>query len=84
MGAFFHAVHVFADQLAAVRWQFLAIALALYFVRLFLRAIAWRAILRASYPDERLRFRSTFGAYLAGVGVNSIAPARAGDSSSST
>ena len=26
-----------------------------------------------------LRFRSVFGAYMAGVGVNSIAPARAGD-----
>ena len=42
-------------------------------------AIAWRVILRASYPDERLRFRSVFGAYVAGVGVNSIVPARAGD-----
>ena len=30
-------------------------------------------------PDERIRFRSVFGSYLAGVGVNSIVPARAGD-----
>ena len=79
MGAFFHAVHVFADQVAAVRWQFLALALALHFVRLVLRAIAWRVILCAAYPGETIRFRSTFGAYLAAVGVNSIAPARAGD-----
>jgi uncharacterized membrane protein YbhN (UPF0104 family) len=79
LGAFFHAVHLFADQVAAVRWQFLALALALHLVRLVLRTIAWRVILRAAYPGETIRFRSAFGAYLAGVGVNSIAPARAGD-----
>ena len=79
MGAFFHAVRVFGDELASVRWEFLALALALFFVRLCLRGVAWRVILRAAYPNERLRFRSVFGAYLAGVGVNSIAPARAGD-----
>ena len=30
-------------------------------------------------PGERIRYRSVFGAYVAGVGINSIAPARAGD-----
>jgi uncharacterized membrane protein YbhN (UPF0104 family) len=79
MGAFLHAVRVFGDHLAAVRWQFLALALLLHLIRLALRAVAWRVILRASYPGGRLRFRSVFGAYIAGVGVNSIAPARAGD-----
>ena len=79
MGSFFHAVHVFADRLAAVHWNFLALALALHLVRLVLRSIAWRAILTAAYPEQRPRFRSTFGAYVAGVGVNSVAPARAGD-----
>ena len=79
MGEFFHAVRVFGDQLAAVRWQFLAIALGLHFVRLALRAYAWRAILLASYPQSRVRYLSVFGAYVAGVGINSIVPARAGD-----
>ncbi|HEY4346760.1 MAG TPA: lysylphosphatidylglycerol synthase transmembrane domain-containing protein [Gaiellaceae bacterium] len=79
MGSFFHAVHVFANHLAAVRWQFLALALAIHVVRLMLRAVAWRAILSASYPGVRIPFRSTLGAYVAGVGINSIAPARAGD-----
>jgi uncharacterized membrane protein YbhN (UPF0104 family) len=79
VGSFFHAVHVFADRLAAVHWSFLALALALHLLRLVLRALAWRAILTAAYPDERPRFRSAFGAYVAGVGVNSVAPARAGD-----
>jgi uncharacterized membrane protein YbhN (UPF0104 family) len=79
LGEFFHAVGVFGDELAAVRWEYLGIALGIFFVRVALRAIAWRTILCASYPDERIRFRSVFGAYLAGVGVNSIVPARAGD-----
>lgn len=79
MGAFLHAVHVFADQLAAVHLEFLAIALGIQLAKLVLRAIAWRAILQASYPDARPPFRSVFGAYAAGVGVNSVAPARSGD-----
>jgi glycosyltransferase 2 family protein len=79
VGAFFHAVRVFGDRLVDVHWELLAIALGLHFGKLVLRAIAWRAILRASYPEARPRFRSVFGAYAAGVGVNSIAPARTGD-----
>ena len=79
MGAFLHAVRVFGDRLAAVHWLLLAIALGLHFGKLVLRAIAWRAILRASYPKARPRLRSVFGAYAAGVGVNSVAPARTGD-----
>jgi uncharacterized membrane protein YbhN (UPF0104 family) len=79
VGSFFHAVRVFGEHLAAVRWEFLALALALHFARLVFRALAWRAILTAAYPDERPKFRSAFGAYVAGVGINSIVPARAGD-----
>jgi uncharacterized membrane protein YbhN (UPF0104 family) len=79
VGSFFHAVRVFGEQLAAVRWQFLALALGLYLVRLALRGWAWRTILAASYPTEKVRYRSAFGAYVAGVGINSVAPARAGD-----
>ena len=79
MGTFLHAVHVFGNQLAAVRWQFLAIALGIHLARLALRSYAWRTILCAAYPDEKIRYRSAFGAYVAGVGINSIAPARAGD-----
>ncbi|HWB23497.1 MAG TPA: lysylphosphatidylglycerol synthase transmembrane domain-containing protein [Gaiellaceae bacterium] len=79
MHAFFHAVTVFFDHLAAVRWEFLAAALGLHLAKLVFRVIAWRTILRASYPGQRIRFLSVFGAYAAGVGVNSIVPARGGD-----
>ena len=80
MGSFFHAVRVFGDQLAAVRWQFLAIALGIHLrpARAAGRGPGGRSS-RRRIPGERIRFRSVFGAYVAGVGVNSIVPARAGD-----
>ncbi len=62
-----------------MKWEFLGLALVCHVVKLVFRAGAWRAIVRAAYPDERFKFRSAFGAYVAGVGVNSIVPARGGD-----
>ncbi len=79
MGHFFHAVAVFVHHLAAVKWQFLGLALACHVVKLLFRAGAWRAIVDAAYPDAKLKYRSALGAYVAGVGVNSIVPARGGD-----
>jgi uncharacterized membrane protein YbhN (UPF0104 family) len=76
---FFHAFRVFGDHLAAVQWQYLAIALGLHLLKLVFRAIAWRTILTASYPGQRVSFWSTLGAYIVGVGINSVAPARGGD-----
>ena len=79
MHEFFHAVRVFFDELYSVGWGALAIALGFHLVKLLLRAIAYRNILRASYPDERIRWAPVAGAYIAGVGVNSIVPGRGGD-----
>jgi uncharacterized membrane protein YbhN (UPF0104 family) len=79
LGHFFHAVAVFFHHLAAVRWEFLGLALACHVIKLLLRAGAWRAIVRAAYPGVRLKYRSALGAYAAGVGVNSVVPARGGD-----
>jgi uncharacterized membrane protein YbhN (UPF0104 family) len=79
MHAFFHAVSVFWNHLAAVRWEPLAIALGCQYVKLVLRGLAWRNILAAAYPETRVRTLPVFGAYVAGVGVNAIAPARVGD-----
>ncbi|HEY6960570.1 MAG TPA: lysylphosphatidylglycerol synthase transmembrane domain-containing protein [Gaiellaceae bacterium] len=79
MGAFFHAVGVFFHHLTEVGWTALGIALACQVIKLLFRARAWQNILRASFPDTRLKFRTAFGAYIAGVGINSVAPARGGD-----
>jgi uncharacterized membrane protein YbhN (UPF0104 family) len=79
VGHFFHALGVFFHHLAAVRWDLLGIALACHVAKLVFRSWAWRAIVAAAYPGSRLKLRTAFGAYMAGVGVNSIVPARGGD-----
>jgi uncharacterized membrane protein YbhN (UPF0104 family) len=73
------AARTFFDQLAAVGWTMLGIALGLHLARLVARAFAWRNILAASFPSSRVPRMAVLGAYVAGVGVNSVAPARAGD-----
>src|SRR5437879_1556947 len=79
MRQLFHAVEVFYDHLAAVGWYALGAALAFHVLKTVVRTFAWRNILRAAFPGKRVRRRTVLGAYLAGVGVNSILPARGGD-----
>ncbi len=74
-----HAARVFFEHLAAVRWEALGLAVAFHLAKVTVRTFAWRNIVAASYPEARVRRPSVFGAYVAGVGVNAIAPARAGD-----
>ena len=76
---FIDAVQAFGERLAAVHWGFLALAIAFSVTNLALRSRAWQQILRAALPLERIRYRTAFGAYCAGVGVNAAIPARAGD-----
>lgn len=79
MRTFFHGVEGFFDHLAAVHWKFLALAVLCQFLRMAAVSRGWFNILRASYPDKRMRWREIYGAYVAGVGVNAIIPARVGD-----
>jgi uncharacterized membrane protein YbhN (UPF0104 family) len=77
--AFIDAAQAFFDAIASVAWAPLVGAMVLHVVRLALRARAWQNILRASLPGSKVAYGSAFGAYVAGVGVNSIVPARGGD-----
>jgi uncharacterized membrane protein YbhN (UPF0104 family) len=79
VGEFFHAFAVFFDELASVSWIALTIALGLHFAKVVVRTFAWRNILQASYPKLTVPWPPVFGAYVAGVGVNSIVPGRGGD-----
>ena len=79
MHEFFHAVSVFSNELASVSWTALAVALGLHLVKILLRTVAYRNIVRAAYPEENVRWAPVAGAYIVGVGVNSIVPGRAGD-----
>jgi uncharacterized membrane protein YbhN (UPF0104 family) len=79
VGEFFHAVRVFFDELASVGWAALAIALGFHLAKVLLRTVAYRNILRAAFPGEGIRWAPVSGAYVAGVGVNSVVPGRGGD-----
>jgi uncharacterized membrane protein YbhN (UPF0104 family) len=71
-GQFFH-------HLSQLHWVPFGIAMGFQLARLLSRPPAWRNILRASYPESPMPRRTIFGAYLSGVGVNAIIPARGGD-----
>jgi uncharacterized membrane protein YbhN (UPF0104 family) len=79
VGQLLDAVQTFFAELAAVEWGAVTIALGFQLARLLCRAVAWRAIIAAAYPGTRVPLGRVTGAYFAGVGVNAIAPARAGD-----
>ena len=76
---FFEAVRTFGSAVGSVDFAALGIALALHLGNLLLRTRGWRSIVAASYPHTKVRWRWTFGAYCAGVGINGIAPGRLGD-----
>jgi uncharacterized membrane protein YbhN (UPF0104 family) len=79
MQRFLHAVEVFWDHLAAVHWQLLGLALLCHVTKVACVSRAWRNTVAAAYPEARVRWRTLYGGYLIGVGVNAIIPARAGD-----
>lgn len=73
------AIESFIDRLGSVDVLPLSLAIGCHLVKMACTAMAWRNVLAAAYPETVVRWRSIYAAYLAGVGVNAIAPARAGD-----
>jgi len=72
-------VDAFLDRLGSVDFLPLALAICCHLLKMACTSRAWRNVLAAAYPEERVRWISIYGAYLAGVGINAIIPARAGD-----
>lgn len=79
MGAVFHAIGVFFDQLTSVGWRSLGLAVLAHLLKTCCTSRAWWNVLDAAYPEERPRWRTIHGSYVSGVGVNAIVPARGGD-----
>lgn len=75
----FHAIGVFFDELTSIGWTALALAVCAHIVKTGCTSRAWWNVLLAAYPDERPRWRSIYGSYVSGVGVNAVIPARGGD-----
>ena len=73
------ATRAFFDGLASVKWGPLALAVLCHLLKVLAHSRAWRNVVQAAYPRTNVRWRSVYGAYVAGVGVNAILPARSGD-----
>jgi uncharacterized membrane protein YbhN (UPF0104 family) len=73
------AARAFFDGLTSVKWGPLTLAVVCHLLKVVARTRAWRNIVQAAYPQTDVRWRSVYGAYVAGVGVNAIVPARGGD-----
>ena len=69
----------FFSQLANLSWVSLLIALALYSLYLLLRSRALFNAVRAAYPDEQVRWRDIWGAYMVGYAVNNVFPLGGGN-----
>ncbi len=73
------AIAAFWDYLASVRPLPLLFAVACHVAKTMCTSRAWCNVLRAAYPETRIRWIRIYAAYIAGVGVNAVFPARAGD-----
>ena len=72
-------IDAFLDQLASVDLLPVLLAVLAQLAKLACTSMAWRNVLAAAYPAERVERRPILAAYLAGVGVNALVPMRAGD-----
>ncbi|MGD9734886.1 MAG: lysylphosphatidylglycerol synthase transmembrane domain-containing protein [Solirubrobacterales bacterium] len=76
---FFNAAAEFFRHLSEIHWGTFFLALLCLLAMQLCRAWAWRNVLRAAYPAERISFLRLAAAYLAGAGINAVVPAHAGD-----
>jgi len=79
VGEVLHAIRVFFEQLASVGWGALGLAVLAHVLKTFCVSRAWWNTICAAYPEQPPRWHSIYGAYVAGVGVNAVVPARGGD-----
>ena len=76
---FWRATETFFENLAAIHWAAMGVALAMWALMLIFRGHAWTNALRASYPDTEVKELRIQASFMAGAGINAIIPARAGD-----
>jgi uncharacterized membrane protein YbhN (UPF0104 family) len=74
-----HAIRIFVEHFEDFGFGSLAIGVGCHLTKTLCTSRAWRNVIAAAYPGERVRWRPIYAAYIAGVGVNAILPARSGD-----
>lgn len=77
--AFFSRAAEFFRHLSEIDWTAFGIALLCLLAMQLARAWAWRNVLQAAYPGQRIPYLGVAASYLAGAGINAIIPAHAGD-----
>jgi hypothetical protein len=74
------ALRLILDRAVSINPWWMAAGVVLYELAQVIRSRGWFNILRSAYPGtSELRARDATGAYLAGVGLNSVLPAHGGD-----
>jgi uncharacterized membrane protein YbhN (UPF0104 family) len=73
------AAEAFFDRLSGVDLAPLLLAAIAHTLKIAATSRAWRNVIAAAYPGERVGWPGILAAYGAGVGVNAIVPARGGD-----
>jgi uncharacterized membrane protein YbhN (UPF0104 family) len=79
VGQVFDAIGVFFEQLASVEFAALGLAVVTHLLKTMCTSRAWRNSIDAAYREQEVPWRPIYAAYLSGVGVNALIPARAGD-----
>lgn len=79
MGDVLHAIGVFFEQLAAVEFSALGLAIVSHLLKTLCTGRAWQNAIAAAYPDADVPYRPIYAAYVSAVGVNALVPARGGD-----
>lgn len=79
MGDVLHAIGVFFEQLAAVEFTALGLAICCHLVKTLCTARAWQNTIAVAYPEVDVPYRPIYASYLSAVGVNALMPARGGD-----
>ncbi len=79
MSRILDATAAFFDTLSSVDIGLVGLAICCHLLKLACTSRAWRNVIAAAYPGQEVPYRSVLAAYAAGVGVNAIIPARAGD-----
>lgn len=67
------------DRLTGADPRLALLALALHVSNHVLRSLAWRGVVAAAYPEQRVPLLPVLTGYAAGVALNAVAPARGGD-----
>jgi glycosyltransferase 2 family protein len=79
MDAVLRALDALVDEVAAIQWQFVALAAVAHVSKILVRTRAWRNIVAAALPESEVPWRTVLAGYAAGIGVNALIPARSGD-----